>query len=123
MAARVLVLILTSSLLGAAPLCRCEGQAKHRPQKASCGHCPTESAPKSSGCPISDCCCIHEGTDRTSEEAYVLPPEGLTAELDFGPAQIRAHSVADHLVPTLKVGGALRQSGPPLHLLIRHLTI
>ena len=123
MVARLLVLILASSLLGVAPSCRCEGQAKQKPQKASCGHCSSESTPKPKGCPIPDCCCVHEVADRSSEEAYVLPAQASTLDLDWTVTPECLPSLGDPAVPTRKVGGVLRQPDPPLHLLFRHLTI
>ena len=123
MAARVLVLIMASTLFGTVPACRCRGLSKEAPQKTSCGHCPTESTPKPSGCPISDCCCIHEGTDRTSEEAYVLPANGSLGDLDWIPPKAGVPSSALESVPTLMVGGVHRRSGPLLHILFRQLTI
>lgn len=85
MAAKVLGLVLASSLLWATPLCRCEGAAPAKQQKASCGHCPSKPTHDQNGFPKTDCCCINEGTDRTSEPAFGILPTSVTVDLDLSP--------------------------------------
>lgn len=122
MAAKILALILASSLLGAAPGCRCEAP-KPEPQKTSCGHCPEESSSRQTKPLPSECCCDHEGTDRNSEDAFVLPSNFSDSDAVFNPNDVIALVLDDDQErppPDIRV---LLGSGPPLHLLFRHLVI
>ena len=123
MSAKILVLILVSSLLGIGPFCRCEGHVQKKPKTASCGHCPPESAPQPKGYPVPDCCCIHQGSDRTTEENLTLLHNPVGLESDVAPRALDL-SIAIEQAESIKTeGGIFRRAGPPLYILFRQFTI
>ncbi len=121
MVARLLVLVVAASLLGAVPACTCEGHGIPKVREAACGHCPEDPAPQKSDCPSSDCCCVHESTDRATEQPASIQHPAI--EIDQAPA-FGTQSSKDHSFGVVRPAGAAeRRSGPLLHLLFRHLAI
>lgn len=123
MAVKAVVLLLTVTLLGAAPACLCASHEQAKVQDQSCGHCPRESAPKDDARP-SDCCCAHPDGDRASEKSEALSqPTSLSVEIDLIPELVLGlQSVQPARTPIADRAAPPRES-TPLFILFRHLSI
>lgn len=123
MSAKVLVLILATSLLGAGSPCRCEGSVPVKARQSPCDHCPKKSAPQPSGCPVSGCCCVQEGSDRAAEDLFSIPPVSVAFAIDLIPAVPALPAATPHVESMELIGDVHRRSHPPLYILFRHFTI
>ncbi len=123
MSAKVLVLILAASLLGAVPQCRCESHVRAEAKPSSCGHCPPERAPRQEGCPVSDCSCVHEGADRAFENPFSVPSIAVAMESWLYPPNPEPPVAAPPIESMGFAGDVRRRASPPLCILFRHFNI
>ena len=122
MSLKILVLILAASLLGAGSPCRCAGEIRVKATPSSCGHCPKETPRPSGGCPDSDCHCVHEGSDRASEDQFSIPWIPVAVEADGHPPA-PPPAVAVRSIDSTELGDAHRRARPPLYILFHRFTI